>query len=195
MSGGKQPVLMAVIGAPHGVRGEVRVKTFGEDPLALGDYGPLFDDKGNTYSVKAIRPSRTVVVVRFDAVDSREQAEALNGTELFIDRAGLPDDTLDDDEYYQADLLGMDVRDAGAKDYGKVIAIHDFGGGDIIELRKGEARSVMIPFNGDAVTDIDMESRVITVSPLAAGLEDEDGPGPGSRKRRPPRRKQAEQGD
>lgn len=195
MSGGKQPVLMAVIGAPHGVRGELRVKTFGEDPLALGDYGPLFDDKGNTYSVKAIRPSGTVVVVRFDAVTSREQAETLNGTELFIDRASMPDDTLDDDEYYQADLLGMAVRDAEAKDYGQVIAIHDFGGGDIIELRQGDGRSVMIPFNGDAVTDIDMDSRVITVSPLAAGLEDEDGPGPGSRKRRPPRRKQAEQGD
>ncbi|MBW8638573.1 ribosome maturation factor RimM [Hoeflea sp. WL0058] len=195
MSGGKQPVLMAVIGAPHGVRGEVRVKPFGEDPLALGDYGPLFDDKGNTYQVKAIRPSKTVVVVRFDAVNSREQAEALNGTELFIDRSRLPDDALDDDEYFQADLIGMTVRDAEAKDYGQVIAIHDFGGGDIIELRKGDARSVMIPFNGDAVTDIDMEGRIIMVSPLAAGLEDEGEPGPGSRKRRPPRRKQAEQGD
>ena len=109
-----EKVLMAVIGAPHGVRGEVRVKTFTGDPLALGDYGPLFDAAGKSYTILDLRPSKTVVVAKIKEVPTREAAEAANGTELFVARAALPDD-LDEDEFYQTDLIGLSaVDEAGA---------------------------------------------------------------------------------
>jgi 16S rRNA processing protein RimM len=167
-------VVMGLIGAPHGVRGELRVKTFTADPLALGDYGPLHDAEGRTYTVDAIRPQKTVMVVRFREVTTREQAEALNGTELFVDRALLPAG-LDEDEYYHSDLIGLDVRSADGVSWGKVAAIHNFGGGDVIEI-KGSG-SPMIPFSRAAVPDIDLKGGFITIDPVAAGLVDtgEDG--------------------
>jgi 16S rRNA processing protein RimM len=164
-------VLMGVIGAPHSVRGELRVKTFTGDPLALGAYGPLSDAAGRTFTVAAIRPQKTVVVVRFKEVKTREQAEALNGTELFVDRAALPPD-LEDGEFYHSDLIGLEVRDADGNSYGRVAAIHNFGSGDIIEL-KGD-KGAMIPFTHAAVPDIDIKAGRMTVDPVAAGLVDDE---------------------
>src|SRR5690606_953553 len=129
MENDEKTVQMAVIGAPHGVKGEVRVKTFTGDPLALGDYGPLRSADGRTFTVAAIRPAKTVVVVRFREIAGREAAEAVTGTELFIDRSALPDD-LDDDEFYHADLIGLAVRDETGASIGKVAAVQNFGGGD-----------------------------------------------------------------
>ena len=106
----KNPVQMAVIGAAHGIKGEVRVKTFTGDPLALGDYGPLYATDGRRFEMLDIRPARTVVVVRFKGVADRNAAEALNGTELFVDRSALPDDG-EEGEFYHADLVGLAVRD------------------------------------------------------------------------------------
>jgi hypothetical protein len=105
-------VLMAVIGAPHGVRGELRAKPYTDDPLALGAYGPLQDDEGNAYTVLSVRPAKAVAVLRLKGIDSREAAEKLKGTGLYVPRAALRDDSLDDDEYFQADLEGLTVRDA-----------------------------------------------------------------------------------
>src|ERR671919_453467 len=95
MSKLKNPVQMAVIGAPHGIKGELRVKTFTADPLALGDYGPLFTKDGRSFEIADIRPANTVVVVRFKEVKDRNAAEALTGTELFVDRSALPDEVDD----------------------------------------------------------------------------------------------------
>src|SRR5690606_18320146 len=105
MTNDPKTLQMAVIGAPHGIRGEVRVKTFTGDPLALGDYGPLRAADGRKFTVASIRPAKNVVVVRFKEITSRDAAEAVTGIELFIDRAALPDD-LEDDEFYHADLIG-----------------------------------------------------------------------------------------
>ena len=92
MSKPENPVLMAVIGAAHGIKGELRVKTFTGDPLALGDYGPLFAKDGRRFEILDIRPQGTVVVARFKGVGDRSAAEALTGTELFVDRAALAAD-------------------------------------------------------------------------------------------------------
>ncbi len=167
----KDKVLLGVVGAPHGVTGEVRVKTFTGDPMALGGYGPLRDASGRAFTVAAIRPQKTVVVVRFKQVTTREQAEALNGTELFVERAALPAD-LEEDEFYHADLIGLEARDASGKSWGRVAAIHDFGGGDIIEL--SGAKGAMIPFTRAAVPAIDVAGGTITIDPAAAGLIDAD---------------------
>lgn len=171
----ENPVQLAVIGAAHGTRGEVRVKTFTGDPLAIADYGLLYDGQGKSYEVLEVRPSKTVVVVRFKGVNDRSAAEALNGTELFIDRSQLPDDDLDEGEFFQADLIGLKAVDVEGNSYGVVTAIYDFGGGDLIELSEKGKRPMLIPFTEAAVPEIDFEKGVIQVEPHAAGLiADED---------------------
>ncbi|QDC01434.1 ribosome maturation factor RimM [Mesorhizobium sp. 8] len=173
----KNPIQMAVVGAAHGIKGEVRVKTFTGDPLALGDYGPLYAKDGRAFEMLDIRPAGTVVVVRFKGVTDRSAAEALTGTELFVDRSALPDDD-DEDDFYQADLIGLDVRDDKGAAIGKVVAVQNFGGGDILDLTLGHAKGVLIPFSKAAVPEVSVAGGYIRVDPVAAGLvEDEDGDG------------------
>lgn len=176
MSSPADPVLMAVIGAPHGVRGQVRVKSFTGDPMALGEYGPLFAQDGRRFTLLELRPSKTVVVARFKEIADRDAAEAVNGLELFVDRSALPDD-LEEDEFYQADLIGLDVRDETGQTIGKVAAMHDFGGGDIVEIKGARGPGVMVPFTRAAIPKVDMAHGFITVDRQAAGLvDDEDAP-------------------
>ncbi len=163
------PVQLAVIGAAHGTRGELRVKTFTGDPLAIGDYGMLYDETGRPFEILDIRPAKTVVVVRFRGVNDRNMAEALNGTTLFIDRSQLPQD-LDEDEYYHSDLIGLDVIDAQGNRHGKVSAMFDFGGGDLIELTIPGKRPLLIPFTQAAVPHVDVKAGHIVIDPKAAGL-------------------------
>lgn len=169
----KNPVLMASIGAPHSVRGEVRVKAFTADPLSLGDYGPLSTEDGRLFTVAALRPAKTVLVVRFNEITSREAAEAANGTQLYVDRSALPDN-LEEEEFYYTDLIGLAVRDEADNEIGTVTAVHNFGGGDIIELALRGRRAVMAPFTLAAVPEIAISAGFIRVDSLAAGLVEGD---------------------
>lgn len=169
----KNPIQMAVIGAAHGIKGEVRVKTFTGDPLALGDYGPLYAADGRVFEVADIRPANTVVVVRFKSVKDRTAAETLSGTELFIDRSALPDEE-EEDEFYHADLIGLAVRDAAGETVGKVDAIHNFGAGDILEVTLGARRNVLVPFSRAAVPEISVKDGFVRLDPVAAGLVEDD---------------------
>lgn len=126
MSKLENPVLMATVGAAQGLRGEVRVKTYTADPLALGDYGNLYSADGRLFEILELREAKTVVVVRFRGINDRNAAEALNGLELFVERDNLPDDELDEDEFYYADLEGLEAVDADGKSYGTVSAVFDF---------------------------------------------------------------------
>jgi 16S rRNA processing protein RimM len=191
MSKLKNPVQMAVIGAPHGIKGELRVKTFTADPLALGDYGPLFTRDGRSFEIAGIRPANTVVVVRFKEVKDRNAAEALAGTELFVDRSALPDEG-EDSEFYHTDLVGLAVRDETGTEIGKVAAVQNFGGGDLLELTLGGRKGVLIPFTQAAVPVVDIDGGFIAVDTMAAGLvesEDDEPEGenfdPGRRPRGP----------
>ncbi|MBX8784442.1 ribosome maturation factor RimM [Ochrobactrum sp. GRS2] len=166
------PVQLAVIGAAHGIKGEVRVKTYTGDPMDLGSYGLLYDASGKSYEVLSIRPSKTVVVVRFAGVEDRNAAEALNGKELYVDHAQLPQD-LDEDEFYYTDLIGLTVRDSAGVSYGKVSAVFNFGGGDVLEIKESGKKPVMIPFTLTSVPEILMEEGAILIDPLAAGLIDD----------------------
>lgn len=165
----RNPVQMAVIGAAHGIRGELRVKSFTADPLALGDYGPLFDETGRLFEIEDIRPQKEVVVVRFKGVADRNAAEALAGTALYVDRSALPD-TGDEEEFYHADLIGLTVRDETGALVGTVKAVHDFGGGDMLEVARATGPSVMIPFSRAAVPVVDVKGGTVTVDTIAAGL-------------------------
>ncbi|MCV3208240.1 ribosome maturation factor RimM [Mesorhizobium sp. YC-39] len=178
MSKPQNPVQMAVIGAAHGIKGELRVKTFTGEPLALADYGPLYAKDGRAFQIIDIRPANTVVVVRFRGVNDRNAAEALAGTELFVDRSMLPDDG-EEDEFYHADLVGLEVRDDSGV-IGKVVAVHNFGGGDILDVTLGGRKGVLIPFTQAAVPDVSITEGFIRVDPAAAGLvDDEDSEAPG----------------
>jgi 16S rRNA processing protein RimM len=167
------PVQMAVIGAPHGVQGEVRVKTFTGDAEAIGDYGPLFGADGRVFEIAKVRPAKNGVLVRFAGVLDREAAAALTGTPLFIDRSALPED-LDEEEFYHADLIGLEIRESGGAALGRIVAVHDFGGGDVLELKLKDGRSVMIPFTRAAVPEIDIRGGFARIDPVASGLDAEE---------------------
>jgi 16S rRNA processing protein RimM len=173
----KNPVHMAVIGAAHGIKGEVRVKTFTGDPTALGDYGPLYSSDGRVFEVIDVRPQGTVAVVRFKGVSDRNAAEALNGTELFIDRSALPDDG-GEDEFYHTDLVGLAVRDENGLALGRITAVQNFGGGDILEITHDGKKGVLIPFTQAAVPEVNIGDGFVRIDAIAAGLvPDEDGDG------------------
>ncbi len=160
---------MAVIGAPHGIRGELRVKSFAAEPEALGDYGPLSAKDGRRFTVKSARSQGNVVVVAFREVADRTAAEALSGLELFVPRAALPND-LEEEEFYQTDLVGLAVFDEAGEAFGTVVALHDFGAGDIIEIAPPSGRPVMVPFTRAAVPEVDVAAGRLTIDREAAGL-------------------------
>jgi 16S rRNA processing protein RimM len=170
-------VLMAVIGAAHGIKGELRVKTFTGDPLALGSYGPLIAKDGRRFDLLDVRPQGTVVVARFKGVRDRSAAEALTGIELFVDRGALAVE-LDEEEFYHTDLVGLSVIDEQEGEIGKVAAVHNFGAGDILEINGPGLKGVLVPFTKAAVPTVDLAARTIRIDTVAAGLAgDEDGDG------------------
>lgn len=173
----ENPVLIATVGAAQGLRGEVRVKPYTEDPLAVAEYGNLHAMDGRVFEVLDIREAKNVVVIRFRGVNDRNAAEVLNGLDLYIDRDNLPDDELDDDEFFFADLEGLEAVDAEGKSYGNVSAIFDFGAGDLLELKGRGKRPTLIPFTEAAVLEIDLEAGKILVDPVAAGLVEEPSSG------------------
>ncbi|MGB7287304.1 MAG: ribosome maturation factor RimM [Salaquimonas sp.] len=157
---------MAKIGAAHGIKGEVRVKSFTDDPLAFGDYGKLHDNQGRKYQVINARVSKTVVVTRFKSVDTREKAEALNGIELFVDRSILPE-TEDEDEFYMSDLVGLEAVSPDGEKLGVVKEVYDFGAGDILEIKLENGPLEMFPFTKAIFPQIDIEGgRVVFVPPV-----------------------------
>jgi 16S rRNA processing protein RimM len=166
----ENPVLMATIGGAQGLRGEVRAKAYTADPTALGDYGHLHSLDGRSFEVLEIREAKNVVVVRFRGINDRNAAEALNGLELYVERDNLPDEELEEDEFFYADLEGLEALDDQGVSYGTVTGVFDFGAGDLLELKGPGKRPVLIPFSEASVLEIDLEGGRITIDPLAAGL-------------------------
>lgn len=157
-------LLGAVIGA-HGLKGEVKVKTFTHSPEKLGAYGPLATKDGRVFTVTQLRGVKPdEAVVRFAEIADRNASEALKGTELFVPRAALP--AAEADEFYHADLVGLRAEDAEGRVLGTVSGIHNFGAGDVIELTRDDGDSVMLPFTREVVPAIEIEAgRVIIAAP------------------------------
>ncbi|HRE21097.1 MAG TPA: ribosome maturation factor RimM [Rhabdaerophilum sp.] len=156
-------VVMAVVGAPHGVRGEARVKSFAGDPLAIADYGTLFAADGTAFDIENGRLLKDdMLVVKFTHLATPEAVKALTGTELFVDRANLPEP--DEEEFYHADLIGLDVAEAGGEPFGRILAIHDYGAGDILEIRPASGGGTwLLPFTKAAAPVIDLAARRVTI--------------------------------
>ena len=149
------PICVARIGAAHGVRGAVKLWTFTEDPLAVRDYGPLTTKDGaRQFEVAHVRAARDHLVATFKGVATREDAERLNGIELYIAREKLPE--TDDDEYYHADLIGLAAVNTADEPLGRVAAIHNFGAGDIIEIAPPHGPTLLLPFTNAVVPTVDL---------------------------------------
>ncbi|MBN9673189.1 ribosome maturation factor RimM [Roseibium aggregatum] len=157
-----QKVLLAKIGAAHGIRGEVRVKPFGDDPLSFTDYGVLTTKDGKRlFEVEKARVQKTVVITKFKGIGDRNQAEELNGIELFIDRDQLPDP--EEDEFYYSDLTGLKVLDRTGDKLGSIVAVQDFGAGDLLEIRPSRGKTFYVPFTREFVPEISLEAGVVHV--------------------------------
>jgi 16S rRNA processing protein RimM len=158
-------ILLATIGAPHGVRGEVRVKSFAADPLALGNYRPLASEGGRLFHIERLRAGKGMLIVKVRGVDDRDAAAALNGTSLYVDRSALP--AAEEDEFYHADLIGLAAFGEDGEPLGKVAAIHDFGAGDIVEIAPERGPPLLVPFTREAVPIVDVAGGRLVVSPPA----------------------------
>ena len=148
-------VCVARIGAAHGVRGAVKLWTFTEDPLAVKRYGPLLTKDGaRQFEVTHAREAKGHLVATLKGVATREEAERLNGVELYIAREKLP--ATSEDEYYHADLIGLTAETAAGRPLGRVIAIHNFGAGDIIEIAPPHGATTLLPFTNAVVPSVDL---------------------------------------
>jgi 16S rRNA processing protein RimM len=165
----KDRVLLGVVAAPHGVRGLVRIRSYTEDPMAVASYGPLSDEAGmKEYRVEALSVVRGAVVARIEGVADRTAAEALRGLRLFLERARLPQ--TGEREWYESDLIGLSAVGRDGRDWGKVVAFHDFGAGSVMEVSAG----LMLPFTDEVVPEVDVEGGKVVIEP-PAGLLAEDG--------------------
>jgi 16S rRNA processing protein RimM len=144
----------AIAGA-FGVAGEARIKSFCAQARAIADYGPLGTEDGRQFTLRITREVKGGFAARVSGVATREEAEALRGTRLYAPRDRLP--TLPEDEFYHADLIGLEVVDTGGAVLGRVRAVHDFGAGDVIEV--AGASELMLPFTRAAVPTVDLSAR------------------------------------
>lgn len=170
----KTPICVARIGAAHGVRGAVKLWTFTEDPLAVKQYGPLTTKDGaRQFEVTHVREAKDHLVATLKGIATREDAERLNGVELYIARDRLPE--TDDDEYYHADLIGLAAVNAADEPLGRVIAIHNFGAGDIIEIAPAKGATMLLPFTNAVVPTVDLAGGRVVIE-LPQEIEGDDAP-------------------
>jgi len=163
------PICVASIGAAHGVRGAVKLWTFTEDTLAVRHYGPLSTKDGmRQFEVTHVREAKDHLVATLKGVATREDAERLNGIELYIAREKLP--ATDDDEYYHADLIGLAAVNAANEPVGRVVAIHNFGAGDIIEIAPAHGPTMLLPFTNAVVPTVDLANDRVVIE-LPAEIE------------------------
>jgi 16S rRNA processing protein RimM len=169
-----QRICVARLGAAHGVRGEVKLWSFTAEPGAVADYGPFETDDGRVVEIEALRPAKDFFVARLKGVGDRNAAERLRNAELFVPRERLPAPT-EADEFYHADLIGLAVEDAAAARLGSVVAVHNFGAGDLLEVRPAAGGdTVMLAFNAATVPAIDIAAGRIVVAPEALAPADAD---------------------
>ena len=166
-------VCVGAIAGAFGVRGEVRLRPFTEDPSAIASYGALSTEDGaREFEVTLTRPVKGGFAARLSTVATREEAEALKGTRLYAPRSALPD--LPEDEYYHADLIGMRVVGLSGEAYGRVKALQNYGAGDFLEVSTPDRKSpALLPFTREAAPHVDVAAREIVADPPAGVFDDE----------------------
>ena len=165
-------VCVGAITGAHGVSGAVRIRSFTAEPDGVASYGPVVDEAGaRKFELEVIGASRGAVLVRIDGIETRDAAEDLKGVRLYISRAALP--SVAEDEYYHVDLLGLAAETVDGATLGKVVAVHEIGETDVLEVERGEGRgSVLVPFTRALVREVDLAAGRLIVDP-PPGLSDD----------------------
>lgn len=159
-------ILLGVVGRPHGVRGLVRVHSYTADPAELARYQPLLDDQGRQWTLRW--RGEGLAELRDAAgqpVADRTAAERLTNMRLGVDRSRLPNPG--EDEYYLADLVGLQAVDGAGAPFGRVALVHDYGAGPSLEIARNGAAPIMVPFTRACVPDVDLAAGRVTVLPPA----------------------------
>ncbi|MGA8158039.1 MAG: ribosome maturation factor RimM [Rhodoplanes sp.] len=152
----RKRVCVARIGAAHGTSGEVRLWSFTADPLAVADYGPLESADGERFEIEALRPGKGFFIARLKGIADRSAAERLSNVELYVPRERLPEPDAAD-EFYHADLIGLTVVDTEGAALGRVVAVQNFGAGDLLEvLPIAGGDTVLLPFTEAVVPVVDI---------------------------------------
>jgi 16S rRNA processing protein RimM len=157
-------VCVAAVAAAHGVRGALKLKSFTAEPESVAAYGPLFDGQGRRlFEIRLLGQAGGALIAQAQGIATRDAAEALRGQRLYVPRSRLP--AVEEDEFYHADLLGLDVVDGEGRPLGKVRAIHDFGAGDLLDILGADGASLVVPFTREVVPMVDIAARRVTVLP------------------------------
>ena len=164
-------VLAGVITAAHGIKGEVKLKSFTADPEAIASYGPLITSRGENLVIERLRTQKDGFIAVLKGVRDRNRAETLKGAELFLKRGQLPEP--EDDEVYVHDLIGASVVTVAGEKFGTVIAMPNFGAGDLLEIRRdGVKETVLVPFAEAYVPKIDLAKPELTLDLPETYLDD-----------------------
>ena len=172
-------VCLGAVAGAHGVRGAVTIKPFTQDPDGVAAYGPVETEDGSRiFDVRVVGRAKTGVTAKLEGIETREQAQALKGTRLYVPRDRLPE--AEEDEFYIADLIGLRAVDQAGAELGQVVNVADFGAGDLMEVALArlddgkKKRTVFLPFTQEVVPAIDLAAGVITVVPPEGLLETEE---------------------
>ena len=156
-------ICLGQIGAPHGVHGEVRLHSFTAEPAAIASYGPLETEDGRVFNIESLRPAKRAFVAKLSGIGDRTAAGRLANAKLYVPRERLPDPA-EPDQFYHADLIGLRAVDRAGKECGTVIAIHNFGANDLIELRPVDGdKTELLPFDALTVPEIDIANGRLVV--------------------------------
>lgn len=161
-------VALGEFGRAHGLRGEVRLKSFTGDPLAIAEYEPLLDDQGRPLRITALRPApgpaHDMLIASIAGVTDRTPAEALNRRQIFTTRAAIASASESEDEYLLADLIGMSVETTTGEALGRIVAVPDFGAGDLLEIEPlSRGPTALLPFTRAFVPIVDVAARRVVV--------------------------------
>lgn len=170
-----QRILIGEISSAHGIRGEVLVRTYTEQPEAIASYGPLSDEAGKrTFSLRVVRVTSKGIVARINGIDDRNAAEPLRGIKLYVSRDKLP--ATEAAEYYYADLIGLDAISEDGSAIGKIVSVQNFGAGDLLELKPADGSPTeFIPFEDRYVPKVDLSSRTVVIQrPEVTGGEGDE---------------------
>ena len=165
MAADNDRVLLGEIGAAQGLKGEVRLRSYTQDPAAIARYGALDDEHGGKIEIESLRVTPKALIARIRGVTTRNAAEALNGTRLYVARSRLP--KRDEEEWFHSDLIGLSAVDDQGEPVGTVVAVQNFGAGDLIEVKPAKGGpTVLVPFTREAVPEVDVEGGRLTLVPL-----------------------------
>ena len=171
MSAAEKRVCVGAVAGAHGVRGAVKVKSFTANPEDVARYGPLEDESGERrFTLRLTGAGKGVMIGHLSGITDRNQAEAARGLRLYLPRAALP--PTEEDEYYHADLIGLDAMLADGTPLGPVRAVHDFGAGDTLEIVRNEGPPLMIPFTRTVVPSVDLDAGRLVVDPPHGLIEE-----------------------